>query len=205
MYKIFFWCRIILFLSTGNTFLCNINFFFWMTWNTFLCNINTFLSTPECFLRDVKLFVSTQNYFSCNTKFLFWTSLKTLCHNDISSLSHSNKNIIMCQKINKISFLCDTKKLILFFVHHKLFIFSFYIVHWHHVVDLLRSGLGNKGNVNPSFTHLSDIPKQLLSNSCSRKKVSYYLGLMFVKRLWRAHIYVKLQACFSHILQKLTL
>ena len=68
---------------------------------------------------------------------------------------------------------------------------SFYIAHWQHV-DLLRSGPGNKETFNPSFTHLADIPKQLLSNSCSRKKDSYYLGLMSVKRLWSAHISVKL-------------
>ena len=34
--------------------------------------------------------------------------------------------------------------------------------------------------------------------------VSYYLDLMFVKRLGEARILVKLQACFSQILAKLT-
>ena len=114
---------------------------------------------------------------------------------------HIATKIITCQKI-KLSLLCDTKKLISFFLHHHFFIFSFYITHCQHV-DLLRSGPGNKETFNPSFTHLSDIPKQLLSNSCSQKKISYYLGLMFVKRLRGAHILVKLQACFSQILQKL--
>ena len=71
-------------------------------------------------------------------------------------MSHSNKNIITCQKTNKLSFLCDTKKLISFFVHHHFFIFSFYITHCHHV-DLLRGGPGNKETFNPSFTHLCDI------------------------------------------------
>ena len=47
------------------------------------------------------------------------------------------------------------------------------------------------------------IQKQLLSKSLSRNKVSYYLGLMFIKRLRGAHILVKLQAYFSQILQKL--
>ena len=107
-----------------------------------------------------------------------------------------------CQKINKLSFLCDTKNLVSFLVHHNLFIFSFYITHCQHV-DLLSSGTGKKETFSPSFTHLSDIPKQLLSKSCSRKKFSYYLGLMFVKRLREAPILVKLQACFSQILQKL--
>ena len=141
--------------------------FFLLTWNNFSCNINTFLSKPNYFLCSVKLFISkTQNYFSCNTKFLFWT-----CHGDIFLLSHSNKNIITCQKINKLSFLCGTKKIISFCLHHHFFIFSFYITHCQHV-DLLRSGPGNKETFNPSFTHLSDIPKQLLSKSCSRKLVS---------------------------------
>ena len=94
-----------------------------------------------------------------------------LCLGDIFLLSHSNKNITTCQKINKLSFLCDTKKLISFFLHHHFFIFSFYITHCQHV-DLLRSGPGNKETFNPSSTHLSDIPKQLLSKSCFRKKVS---------------------------------
>ena len=98
-HKIFFWCRIILFLSTWNTFLCYINFFL-LTWNTFSCTISTFLSKPNYFLCNVKLFISTQNYFSCNTKFLFWTSFEMLCHGDISLLSYSNKYIITCQKTN---------------------------------------------------------------------------------------------------------
>ena len=89
-----FWCSIILFL---------------LTWNTFLGNINTVLSTPDYFLSNVKHFVSTKKHFLCNTKFLFWTSFRMLCHGDIFLLSHSNKNIITCQKINQISFLCDTK------------------------------------------------------------------------------------------------
>ena len=134
--------------------------------NTFLCNINTFLSKPNYFLCNVKHFVSTQNYFSCNAKFLFWASFRMLCHGDIFLLSHSNKNIITCKKINQISSLCNTKKLISFLVHHNFFIFSFYITHFQHV-DLLCSGPGNRETFNPSFTHLSDIPKQLLSKSCS--------------------------------------
>ena len=101
------------------------------TWNTFLCHISTFLC-------NVKLFISTQNYFSCNTKFLFCTSFGMLCLDDILLLSHSNKNIFTCEKINKLSFLCDTKKLISFFLRHHFFIFSFYITHCQHV-DLLRS------------------------------------------------------------------
>ena len=91
---------------------CATSTLFLLIWNTFSCNINTLLSKPNYFLCSVKLFISTQNYFSCNTKFLFWTSFRMLCHGDIFLLSHSNKNMITCHKINKLSFLCDTKKLI---------------------------------------------------------------------------------------------
>ena len=55
--KIFFWCSIILLLSTQNTFLCYINFFFLLTWNIFSCSINTFFSKPK--------------YFLCKSNFLF--------------------------------------------------------------------------------------------------------------------------------------
>ena len=154
-HKIFFSCSIILLLSTWNTFLWYINFFL-LTRNTFSCNINTFLSKSNYFSCNVKLFISTQNYFSCNIKFLFWTSFRMLCHGDIFLLSHSNKSIITCQKINKLSFLCNAKKLFWFFVHHHIFIFSFCITHCQHA-DLLRSGPGNKETFNQSFTHLSDI------------------------------------------------
>ena len=123
-HKICFWCSIILFLSTWNTFLCYINFFL-LAWNTFLCNINTFLSKPNYFLCNVKLFILTQNYFSCNTKFLFCSSCIMLCHGDIFLLSHSNKNIITSQKINKLSFLCDTKKINFVFCASPFFYIQF--------------------------------------------------------------------------------
>ena len=122
VHKIFFWCSIILFLSPGNTFLCYINFLL-LTWNIFSCSLNTFLSKPNYFLCKVKLFISAQNYFSCNTKFLFWISFGMLCHGDILLLSHSNKNIIKCQRINKLSILYDTKILISFFKYHHFYIF----------------------------------------------------------------------------------
>ena len=114
-------------------------------------------------------------------------------------LSHSNKNIITSQKINKISFYV-TQNFFSVFCASQFFNIQFYITYWQHL-DLLRSDPGSKEIFNPSFTYLSNIPKQLLCKSCSRKKVSYYLGLMFMKRLWRTHILLKLQACFSQILQ----
>ena len=139
-----------MFLSTRNPFFVQHQLFFADMKYTISCNINTFLSKQNYFLRNVKLFISTQNYFLCNTKFLFWTSFMMLCHGDIFLWSHSSKNIITCQKINKLSFLCETKKLILFFVHHHFFIFIFYITHCQHV-DLLRSGSWKQRN----FNHLS--------------------------------------------------
>ena len=135
----------------------------------FMQHQHVFVKTKLLFVQRQN-FVSTQNYLSCNAKFLFWASFRMLCHGDIFLLSHSNKNIITCKKINKISSWCDTKKLIWFSVHHNFFMFNFYITQCQHV-DLLCRGPGNRETFNPSFTHLSDIPKQLLSKSCFRKKV----------------------------------
>ena len=119
------------------------------------------------FLAKSTRFCRNQNTFCAASNFLFQHKIifraapsfcfgHRVCHGDIFLLSHSNKNIITCQKINKLSFLCDTKKLISFFVHHHFFIFSFYITYCQHV-DLLRSGPGNKETFNPSFNHLPDI------------------------------------------------
>ena len=92
-----------------------------------------------------------------------------LCHGDTFSLSYSNRNIITCQKINKILFSCDTKKLISFFVYDKFFIFRFYISHSQHV-DLLRSGPGNKEIFNPSLTDLC------YSHSARTAKKGFFLS-----------------------------
>ena len=126
-----------------------------------------FVQYQHVFVESKLLFVQRQSFyfntklFSCNTKFLFWTSFGMLCHGDIFLLSHSNKNIITCQKQINFHFYV-TKKLISFFVHHHFFIFSFYITYCQRV-DLLRSGPGNKKTFNPSFTHLPDI----YGSSCS--------------------------------------
>ena len=48
-----------------------------------------------------------------------------LCHGDIFLLSHSNKNIITSQKINKLSFLCDTKKINFVFCASPFFYIQF--------------------------------------------------------------------------------
>ena len=101
---------------------------------------------------ETKLFFVQHQTFYFNTKLFFvqhqiFVLFRMLCHRDIFLWSHSNKNIITCQRINKLLFLCDTigdtKKLILFAVHPNLFIFSFYIIHCQHV-GLLCSVPGNK-------------------------------------------------------------
>ena len=150
----------------------------------FLCNINLFLLTPDHILCNIKLF------------------FKMLCHGDIFLLSRSNKKYNHLSKKCKISFSCDTKKLTSLFIYLYLFIFNFYIAHWHHV-DLLCSGPRNKKTFNQSFcfTHLLDRWKQLRRAVLEKN----YLGLIFVKHLWRAYIFTKLQASFQQLFQKWTL
>ena len=104
-----------------------------------------FVQHQHDFVETKKLFVQHQTFYF-NTKLFFVQHqifVLDIVHDDIFLWSHSSKNIITCQKINKLSFLRETKKLILFFVHHHFFIFIFYITHCQHV-DLLRSGPGNK-------------------------------------------------------------
>ena len=111
--------------------------------------VQRFVDTRLLFVQRQTFCFNPKLLLLCNTKFFFWTLFRMLCHGDIFLLSHSNKNIITCQKINKLSFLCGTKKIISFCLHHHFFIFSFYITHCQHV-DLLRSGPGNK----ETFNHL---------------------------------------------------
>ena len=92
-----------------------------------------FRATSTCFCRNQITFCATSNLlfqrkiiFCVTSNFLFWTSFIMLCHDDIFLFSHSNKNIITCQKINKLWFLCDTKKITSIFVHHNFVKFSFH-------------------------------------------------------------------------------
>ena len=184
---------------------CQHEILFYAT-STFFCwhEIHYFVQHQHIFVQTKLLFGQRQTFYF-NTKLFFVQHqifVLDIVHDDIFLWSHSSKNIITCQKINKLSFLCETKKLILFFVHHHFFIFIFYITHCQHV-DLLRSGPGNKETLTIFHSLAWYIPKQLRTKSFSRKKVSYYLGLMLVKLLRGSHILVKLQACFSQILQKL--
>ena len=87
------------------------------------------------------------------------------------------------------------KKLISFFVHHHFFIFSFYITHCQHV-DLLRSGPGNKETFNPSFTHLPDTPKPVLSKSCSLKKKFLLSGFNVCKTSEKSSHFSKVAGLF---------
>ena len=93
----FFLCSIILLLSTRNTFFVQLQLFF--------CNIKYIFEQHQLAFVDTRLlflqhqaFFSTQNCFSCKTKFLFCTLSRMLYHSDMFSLSHSNKNIVTCQK-----------------------------------------------------------------------------------------------------------
>ena len=112
-----------LFLSTWNTFLCYINFFVDMR-----CS---FVQHEHVFVETILLFVQRQTFYS-NTKLffvqnqIFVLDIK-LCYGDILLLSHSNKNIITCQKINKLSFLCDTKKFL--FLCITIFLYSVFTLH----------------------------------------------------------------------------
>ena len=145
VYKIFLWYSILLFLSTWNTFLCYINLFF--CWHEII-----FRAISTRFCRNQTTFCAASNFLFQEHKIIFHAT-PNFCfghgHGDIFLLSHSNKNIITCQKINKLSFLCGTKKIISFCLHHHFFIFSFYITHCQHV-DLLYSGPGSK----ETFKHL---------------------------------------------------
>ena len=138
-----------------------------------------FVDTRSVFVQH-QTFFSPQNFFLCNTKFFFGILFKMLCHGDIFLLSRSNKKYNHLSKKCKISFSCDTKKLTSLFIYLYLFIFNFYIAHWHHV-DLLCSGPRNKKTFNQSFcfTHLLDIWKQLLRAVLEKNS----LGLIFVKHL----------------------
>ena len=160
-----------------------------------------FVDTRSVFVQH-QTFFSPQNFFLCNTKFFFGILFKMLCHGDIFLLSRSNKKYNHLSKKCKISFSCDTKKLTSLFIYLYLFIFNFYIAHWHHV-DLLCSGPRNKKTFNQSFcfTHLLDIWKQLLRAVLEKNS----LGLIFVKHLWTAYIFTKLQASFQQLFQKWTL
>ena len=107
-HKLSFWGRIILLLST------------WILLST----------TSTCFCRIQITFCATSNFlFQHKMSFLFRTSLRMLCHGDIFLFSHSNKNIITCQKINKLSFLCETKKLVSFLCASQFFCITVFRLH----------------------------------------------------------------------------
>ena len=152
------------------TFLCYISFFVVDMKYFFAQHQHVFVETKLLSV-NVKLFISTQNYFSCNSKFLFWASFIMSCHGDIFLLSHSNKNIIACQKVNKLSFLCDTKNWFRCFC----IIILLYSVFTLRIVSMLIFFvvvLETKKHLNIFYSHVWYISKQLLSKSFYRKIVS---------------------------------
>ena len=99
--KMFFWCNIILFLSTW---LCYINFFFDDMKYFFVQHQHVFVETKLLFV-ERQIFFQHKVIFCATPNFVL--NVMSWC---MFLLSHSNKNIITSQKINKLSFLYDTKK-----------------------------------------------------------------------------------------------
>ena len=122
MHKIFFWCSIILLLSAWNTFLCYINFFFLYMKHFFVQHQHVFVNTKILFVQRQTFCFNTKLFF---TKFLFWASFRMLCYGDIFLLSQ--QKYITCQKI---SYLCDTKKLISFFFFFASQFFCIHLLHY---------------------------------------------------------------------------
>ena len=131
---------------------------------------------------------------------MFWTLFRMLCHGDIFSLSHSNKNITTCLKI-KCYFMWH-KKIILFLVHHK-FLYSNFTLHIGSMLIFFMVVLETK-------KRLVHLLLNCLINGSSyqellwKKRGSCCLCLIFVKHLWRVHILVKLKLSFPELLQKVT-
>ena len=73
----------------------------------------------------------------------------------------------MYQRKRKFHFFVTQKNNFLF-CPSQIFYINFYISHQQHV-DLLRRGPRNKETFNPSFTHLSNTPKQLLRSALEKK------------------------------------
>ena len=87
--------------------------------------VQRFVDTRLLFVQRQTFCFNPKLLLLCNTKFFFWTLFRMLCHGDIFLLSHSNKNIITSQKINKLSFLCDTKKINFVFCASPFFYIQF--------------------------------------------------------------------------------
>ena len=181
---------------------CAISTLFWWHEYFFVQHKHVFVETKSPFVQR-QTFYFNKKLFFVQTKFLFQTSFRMLCHGHIFLLSHSNKNIITSQKINKLSFLCDTKKINFVFLCITIFLYSVFTLHFVSMLIFFVVVLETKKLLTIFYSPVWYIQTKLLSKSFSRKMASYYLGFMFVKRLRRAHILVKLQACFTQILQKL--
>ena len=182
-------------------------------WKTLI----SFLSTKYFFVQhQLVTFVATRSLFCAIWKGFFWHKcffrgapnfccghyLKccvrvtyVYCHVATKILSRIKI------KINKISFLCGTKRKTSLFVHHKFSIFNFDIAHWQHV-DLLLSGFRDK----VTFRAYSPAwyTGAVTVRSCSGKKECLLFRFIFAKHLWRAHISVKLKAYFPQLFQNWT-
>ena len=135
------------------------------------CRHEILLSTTStCFCRIQITFSATSNFlFQHKMSFLFRTSLRMLCHGDIFLFSHSNKNIITCQKINKLSFLCNPKSLFCFLCI-TIVLYSIFALDIVSMLIFFVVVLQTKKLLIIFYSPVWYIPKQLLSKSFSRKK-----------------------------------
>ena len=126
----FFFCTKYFFDATSSCF-CPHEILFCATSTFFSLHETLFRATStHVFVNTKILFVQRQTFcFNTKlffTKFLFWTSFRMLCYGDIFLLSQ--QKYITCQKI---SYLCDTKKLISFFFFFciTIFLYSSFTLH----------------------------------------------------------------------------
>ena len=123
------------FLDAASSCFCRHEILFCATSTHFCRHQITFCATSNFLLQQKITFRWTPNFCSGHRLECYVMEIYFYCH----------VATIICQKINKLSFLCVTRKLVSFFVHHNFFIFSFYITHCQHVVLLCSgSGPGNK-------------------------------------------------------------
>ena len=143
--------KLMIHLSTQKRFFCSMLLFL-STWNTFSCNTNFFLVDIKQFFVEQLIFVAS-DYFSCNIKLLFWTLFRILCHRGVFLLSRSNKNIIMFHFI-----FAWYKKIISCFIASQIFYIQF--LHLTFAACWSSSWWSrNKGTFKQSFAYLSDMLK----------------------------------------------
>ena len=82
----------------------------------------TFCVTSDFFFQHKIIFRATPNFCLGHRLECYVLMICFYCH-------IANENIITCQKINKLSFLCDTKKLVSFFCASQFFCITVFRLH----------------------------------------------------------------------------